>query len=85
MKESDKKYYIIYIKGNIETIIGEFVKEKDAQNEFEKIKQTNRKRTGAFQLLRAFMLPDGKLDLFKREPIAAYCPEVEAFLRKLKI
>lgn len=83
MKESEKKYYIIYIKGNSETIIGEFVKEKDAQNEFLRIKQKSRKRKGVFQLLRASILPDGKLDIFGREQMVSYCPEVEAFLRGL--
>ncbi len=79
----DLKYYIVYIKGNKETVLGEFKSEKDARKELENFKQTRKERTGAFQLLRACMLPDGKLDLFNRKEIASFCPEVEAFLRGL--
>ncbi len=80
-----KKYYIIYIRENSETILGEFDKKIDAQDEFEKIKQTNKKETGAFELLTAYMLPDGTLDIFNRKSIAAYSPEAEAFLKSLEL
>lgn len=79
----DLKYYIVYIKGNKETVLGEFKSEKDARKELENFKQPRKERTGAFQLLRACMLPDGKLDLFNRKEIASFCPEVEAFFRGL--
>lgn len=83
MKKSEKKYYILYIKGNRETVIGEFANETDARSEFLKIKQKSRKRTGVFQLLRAVMLSDGELSVFNRDPIEAYYPEIEAFLQGL--
>lgn len=79
----DLKYYIVYVKDNRETILGEFDNEKDARKELDNFKQTCKERTGAFQLLHACMLPDGKLDIFNRKEIASFCPEVEAFLKGL--
>ncbi len=71
------------LKGDNEKILLEDDDEENAKNKFEEIKQANRKRTGAFELLTAFMLPDGKLDIFNRNTIEVYCPEVEAFIKKL--
>lgn len=79
----DLKYYIVYVKGNKEAVLSEFDNEKDARKELENFKQTRKERTGAFQLLRACMLPDGKLDIFNRKEIASFSPEVEEFLKGL--
>lgn len=80
---NDKRYFIIYVRGNDETILSEFDNKEEAQAEFEKIKKTTKKRSGPFVLLSAHMLPDGTLDIFNRDTISIYCPEVEAFLKSL--
>lgn len=79
----ERKYCIVYIRGNNETIVGIFDNVDDARSKMQRIKQENKRRKGVYEMIRTFVLPNGKLDIFNRDSIDYYCPEAEDFLKHL--
>lgn len=79
----EDRYFIVYIRGDTETVICSYGDKCDADNELNRIKRESKLKRGAYQEILAYVLPTGKPDAYRRRYIDGFSPEVEIFIRKL--
>ena len=84
-KEKTRKYCIIKIKGDIETVLDTFDNASDAIKGLIKLRDNKRITSGAYEAASISVQSDGKLDKRDRETIEYYIPEADEFLKSIGI